>query len=70
MENRFYEQFYKTELEVIIGDVAKIIQKLGESVERYVTRFRTVQTKCTMVMTERDYIRLVQDGLMWLLLGC
>lgn len=46
-------------------DIAKIVQKLGESVKRYVARFRTVQTKYTTVITKRDNMRLVQDGLLW-----
>lgn len=48
-----------------MGDVAKIVQELGEPVERNVARFRTVTTKCSTIMIERDYVRLVQDGLLW-----
>lgn len=42
MESRFYEQFYKTKLEVNMGDVAKIIQELGELVEKYMAKFKTI----------------------------
>lgn len=54
---------YRTKLEVTIGDVAKIVQKSGELVEKYVARFRTIQMKCTIVMTGKDCMRLVKDGL-------
>lgn len=48
-----------------MGDVAKIIQELGEPVERYVTKFRTIKLKYTTIMTERDCVRLIQNGLLW-----
>lgn len=34
-------------------------------IERYIVRFRTIRIKCSIVIIERDYIRLVQEGLIW-----
>lgn len=52
---------------MLTRDVTKIFPRAGESIEKYRAWFRTVQTKFTTVMIERDCIRLVQDGLLWLL---
>lgn len=65
MESKFHKQSYRTKPEIIIGDMAKIIQEPKKLIEKYVARFRTVRTKCTIVMTEMDYVKLVQDGLLW-----
>lgn len=42
-----------------MGDVAKIVQKPREPVKRYMARFTIVRIKCSMVMTKKDYVRLV-----------
>lgn len=40
MKSKFHEQFYKTELEVTMGDLAKIVQKPREFMEKYVASLR------------------------------
>lgn len=50
MERKFYKKFYRTELEVIIGDLAKVVQKLRELVKKYITRFRNKRIKCAILI--------------------
>lgn len=35
MESKFHEQLYRTEPEVTMGDLAKVILELRESVKKY-----------------------------------
>lgn len=39
-ESKFHKQFYRIEPKVTIGDLAKVVQELRESVERYMAMFR------------------------------
>lgn len=47
--------------------MVKTSQAPRELVERYGARFRIIRTKCTTVIIEINGVRLVWDGLLWLL---
>lgn len=59
METKFHDQFYRTEPKITIGDLAKVVQESGKSVERYMARFRTERTKYATVMSKRDCVKFV-----------
>lgn len=41
MERKFHEQFYRIEPEITIGNLAKVVQEIRESIKKYVARFKT-----------------------------
>lgn len=45
-----------------MSDLAKIVQELREFIEKHIARFRIEGTKYTIVMFEKDCVKLVQDG--------
>lgn len=40
MESQFHTQFYRTELEISIVDLTRLIQQFDGSVERYMSQFK------------------------------
>lgn len=53
LEHKFHEQFYRTEPEVTVADLARLTQLQGSSVEKYIARFRKLQKRCQTNLTER-----------------
>ncbi|XP_043700185.1 uncharacterized protein LOC122650885 [Telopea speciosissima] len=63
MEELFHTQFYRTEPEITIGDLAKLTQESGEAVDGFITRFKTAKYKCLSTLPETEYARMALGGL-------
>jgi len=63
LEHKFHEQFYRAEPEVTVADLARLTQLQGESVEKYIARFRKLRKKCQTNLTERECVRIARKGL-------
>ena len=64
MEQIFHEQFYQLEPEVSMADLEKISQGQNESVKEYLGRFREARARCTVNMSEHEFAKLAQGGLL------
>ncbi|XP_043725816.1 uncharacterized protein LOC122672401 [Telopea speciosissima] len=63
MEELFHTQFYRTEPEVTIADLAKMTQESGETIEGFITRFKTVKYKCPTPLPKAEYAKMALGGL-------
>ena len=57
MERLFYSQFYQTEPDVTIADLARLKQKPGENVETYIARFKNAWNRCIAQLLDNEYVR-------------
>jgi len=62
-ESKFHEQFYRTEPDITVADLARVTQLQGESVEKYIARFRKLRTRCQTSLTEKECVSLALRGL-------
>lgn len=61
LEHKFHKQFYRAEPEVTVADLARLTQLQGESVDKYIARFRKLQKKemsNQSNLTERECVRI------------
>lgn len=65
METLFHLQFHQTKPETTIADMAWMSQKPGESVMKFIGRFRKAKYECRTMLIEGEYARLVQTNLMF-----
>ncbi|CAN0858222.1 hypothetical protein LINGRAHAP2_LOCUS7138 [Linum grandiflorum] len=63
MEQIFHAQFYRSEPEVSMADLARMRQQPGESVEKFLTAFKNARNRCYVNLTEREFVKLAQGGL-------
>ncbi|KAH7855667.1 hypothetical protein Vadar_027466 [Vaccinium darrowii] len=63
LENMFHQQFYRVEPEVTMADLSALCQLPDEGVETYLSRFKTARFKCRVSLPEKEYVRLVLNGL-------
>ncbi|CAI0472852.1 unnamed protein product [Linum tenue] len=63
MEQIFHAQFYRSEREVSMADLARMRQEPGESVEHFLTNFKNARNRCFVNLTEREFVKLAQGGL-------
>ncbi|CAN1836506.1 hypothetical protein LINPERHAP1_LOCUS34796 [Linum perenne] len=63
MEHIFHAQFYRSEPEVSMADLARMRQQPGESVESFLTSFKNARNRCFVNLTEREFVKLAQGGL-------
>ncbi|CAN0916162.1 hypothetical protein LINGRAHAP2_LOCUS29563 [Linum grandiflorum] len=63
MEQTFHAQFYRSEPEVSMADLARMRQQPGESVEHFLTNFKNARNRCFVNLTEREFVKLAQGGL-------
>ncbi|CAL1390186.1 unnamed protein product [Linum trigynum] len=63
MEQVFHAQFYRSEPEVSMADLARMRQQPGESVEHFLTNFKNARNRCFVNLTEREFVKLAQGGL-------
>lgn len=59
MQSKFHDQFYKTKSKVAMRDLVKVVHEPGELIKKYVTRLRIERTKCSIVMSKKDNVKLV-----------
>ena len=50
--------FARTEPRVILSDPAKIQQKLGKSVEDYLSRFKMAKIRCHVSIPKREVVQI------------
>lgn len=63
METQFHAQFYRTEPQFSNANLSKLHQLLGESVEKYMSRFKQARHKCLSSLNEAEFVKLAQNGL-------
>ena len=63
MEESFHAQFFQTELEVSMADLAKLCQKPDEKATQFINRFKRARTKCKIILPEPEFVKLAQNGL-------
>ncbi|CAL1358950.1 unnamed protein product [Linum trigynum] len=63
MEQMFHAQFYRSEPEVTMADLARMRQQPGETVEHFLTSFKNARNRCFVNLTEREFVKLAQGGL-------
>ncbi|KAH7839724.1 hypothetical protein Vadar_007900 [Vaccinium darrowii] len=63
MEELFHAQFYQTEPEVTMADLARLKQKPDEKAAHFIARFKKARNKCKLQLPEVEFVRIAQDGL-------
>ncbi|KAH7834295.1 hypothetical protein Vadar_014649 [Vaccinium darrowii] len=63
MEELFHAQFYQTEPEVTMADLARLKQKPDEKAAQFIARFKRARNKCKLQLPEVEFVRIAQDGL-------
>ncbi|GKV12837.1 hypothetical protein SLEP1_g23931 [Rubroshorea leprosula] len=63
IEDLFHIQFYHSEPEISMADLSRLTQRLRESSENYLMRFRKAQMKCHVALPEQEFVKLAQNGL-------
>ncbi|CAN1340863.1 hypothetical protein LINPERPRIM_LOCUS38999 [Linum perenne] len=63
MEQIFHAQFYRSQPEVSMADLARMRQQPGESVESFLTSFKNARNRCFVNLIEREFFKLAQGGL-------
>ncbi|XP_043693058.1 uncharacterized protein LOC122643507 [Telopea speciosissima] len=58
MDELFHTQFYKTELETTIGDLAQMRQEPGETVDKFINHFKLAKYKCPTLLHEGEYAKM------------
>ena len=55
--------FHKTYPEVTVVDLYQTIQKPGETVEQYLTRFKKIRARCKGSFAEEDVVKIAVAGI-------
>ncbi|XP_077223021.1 uncharacterized protein LOC143856637 [Tasmannia lanceolata] len=63
LERIFHAQFYRTEPEVTMADLARIKQMPQESTEDFITRFKRARSKCFVQLPEKEFVSMARSGL-------
>ncbi|GKV50531.1 hypothetical protein SLEP1_g57234 [Rubroshorea leprosula] len=63
MEDLFHIQFYRSEPEVSMADLSRLVQRPGETSEAFLARFRKARLKCRVTLPEQEFVKLAQNGL-------
>ncbi|GKV34835.1 hypothetical protein SLEP1_g43177 [Rubroshorea leprosula] len=63
MEDLFHIQFYRSEPEVSMADLSRLVQRPGETSEAFLARFRKARLKCRVALLEQEFVKLAQNGL-------
>ncbi|GKV07510.1 hypothetical protein SLEP1_g19275 [Rubroshorea leprosula] len=63
MEDLFHIQFYRSELEVSMADLSRLVQRPGETFEAILAIFWETRLKCRVALLEQEFVKLVQNGL-------
>uniref|UniRef100_A0A2N9END3 Retrotransposon gag domain-containing protein n=1 Tax=Fagus sylvatica TaxID=28930 RepID=A0A2N9END3_FAGSY len=62
MEEKFQSQFARSNIGVSIADLAQLKQKLDESAEQFIMRFKRIRTRCHTTLPEAEYVKIAIDG--------
>ena len=63
MEEAFYTQFFQTEQEVSMADLARLSQRPDEKAVQFIARFKRARNKCRVILPEPEFVELAQNGL-------
>ncbi|GKV39528.1 hypothetical protein SLEP1_g47286 [Rubroshorea leprosula] len=63
MEDLFHIQFYRSEPEVSMADLSRMVQRPGETSEAFLARFRKARLKCRVALPEQEFVKLAQNVL-------
>ncbi|PKI39297.1 hypothetical protein CRG98_040353 [Punica granatum] len=63
MEAKFHAQFYKTQPDVTLVDLAKFVQALGERAEDYISHFKITKQRCITYLLEKQFVKLYLNSL-------
>ncbi|GKV51959.1 hypothetical protein SLEP1_g58572 [Rubroshorea leprosula] len=63
MEDLFHIQFYRSEPEVSMANLSRLVQRLGETSEAFISRFWKAILKCRVALPEQEFVKLAQNGL-------
>lgn len=58
LEEIFHSEFFRASPTVTIADLAKMVQRQGETVEQFALRFRRMRTQCQAPLAEKDCVAL------------
>lgn len=63
MEQLFHAQFYKTESEVTLANLANLRQMPNEWAEGFLRRFKIARSKCFVPLPEKEFVKIAQSCL-------
>lgn len=63
MEYQFHIQFFKTEPETSLADLARLRQDFGETAEQFLDRFKRSKNKCHVLLPESEFAKLALNAL-------
>ncbi|GMP42059.1 hypothetical protein CsSME_00011926 [Camellia sinensis var. sinensis] len=63
MEEAFHAQFFQSEPEVSMADLARLSQRPEEKATQFIARFKRARNKCRVILPEPEFVRLAQNGL-------
>ncbi|CAL8993008.1 unnamed protein product, partial [Prunus brigantina] len=63
MESTFHEHFYQTNREITFAELARMSQATEESPRDHLQRFKTCRNWCRTNLPEREFIKMVEEGL-------
>ncbi|PKI77845.1 hypothetical protein CRG98_001809 [Punica granatum] len=63
MEAKFHAQFYQTQPEVTLVDLARFVQGPGERVKDYIACFKIAKQRCRTFLLEDQFVKLCINGL-------
>ena len=63
MEETFHAQFFQSEPEVSMADLARLSQRPEEKATQFIARFKRARNKCRVILPEPEFVRLAQNGL-------
>ena len=63
MEEAFHAQFFQSEPQVFMADLARLSQRPDEKATQFIARFKRARNKCRVILPEPEFVRLAQNGL-------
>ena len=63
MEEACHAQFFQSEPEVSMADLARLSKRPEEKGTQFIARFKRARNKCRVILSEPEFVRLVQNGL-------
>ena len=70
LEEQFHSQFFSGSDEATLSDLTDLRQRTGETVNKYIQRFREARNRCySLDLSERNLAELAYSGLSWVTKG-
>ena len=63
MKDVFHAQFFQTELEVSMTNLARLSQRSNEKASNFIARFKRAKHKCRVNLPETEFVNLALNGL-------